>query len=56
MNRVRSLLENIWICKDTQKDEYYKIKHEIPLFQRFVREMLGWKLTKIGRASCRERV
>lgn len=44
MNRVRLLLENIWICKDTQKDEYYKIKHEMPQFQKFVREMLGWKL------------
>lgn len=44
MNRVRLLLENIWICKDTQKDEYYKIKHEMPQFQKFVRDMLGWKL------------
>lgn len=49
MNRVRTLLENIWICKDTQKDEYYKVKHEIPLFQKFVRELLGWKLINTER-------
>ena len=56
MNRVRSLLENIWICKDTQKDEYYKIKHEIPLFQRFVREMLGWKLINTERLLKLEKI
>lgn len=49
MSRVRSLLENIWICKDIQKEEYYKVKHEIPQFQRFVRELLGWKLINTER-------
>ncbi|MCM1568819.1 MAG: TIGR02678 family protein [Roseburia sp.] len=56
LNRVRSLLENIWICKDTQKDEYYKIKHELPLFQRFVREMLGWKLINTERLLKLEKI
>ena len=56
MNRVRSLLENVWICKDTRKDEYYKIKHEIPLFQRFVREMLGWKLINTERLLKLEKI
>lgn len=44
MNRLRTLLENVWICKDIQKDEYYKVKQEIPFFQKFVREQLGWRL------------
>lgn len=56
MNRVRSLLENMWICKDVQKDEYYKVKHEIPLFQRFVREMLGWKLINTERLLKLEKI
>ena len=49
MNQIRILLENIWICKDAQKDEYYKVKHEIPQFQKFVRELLGWKLINTER-------
>ncbi len=56
MNRVRSLLENLWICKDTQKDEYYKVKHEIPLFQKFIREQLGWKLVNTERLLKLEKV
>lgn len=56
MNRIRTLLENIWICKDIQKDEYYKVKHEIPLFQRFVRELLGWKLINTERLLKLEKI
>jgi uncharacterized protein (TIGR02678 family) len=44
MNEVRTLLENFWICKDGSKEDYYKVKRDIPLFQKFVREQLGWKL------------
>lgn len=44
MNEVRTLLENYWICKDDDKETYYKVKRDIPVFQRFVREQLGWKL------------
>lgn len=44
MNEVRTLFENFWICKDSDKETYYKIKRDIPNFQRFVREQLGWKL------------
>ena len=44
MNEVRILFEKFWICKDTDKETYYKVKREIPKFQRFVREQLGWKL------------
>lgn len=44
MNEVRTLLENYWICKDSDKEGYYRVKRDIPTFQRFVREQLGWKL------------
>ena len=44
MNELRTLLENFWICKDTDKDLYYKVKRDIPNFQKFIREQLGWKL------------
>lgn len=44
MNEVRTLLEQFWICKDSDKETYYKVKRDIPNFQKFVREQLGWKL------------
>ena len=44
MNEVRTLFEQFWICKDSNKEDYYKIKRDIPSFRRFVREQLGWKL------------
>lgn len=44
MNEVRTLFENFWICKDTDKETFYKVKRDIPNFQKFVREQLGWKL------------
>ena len=44
MNEFRTLLENFWICKDSDKETYYKVKRDISNFQRFVREHLGWKL------------
>lgn len=44
MNEVRTLLEQFWICKGSNKENYYKVKRDIPEFQRFVREQLGWKL------------
>ena len=44
MNEFRTLLENFWICKDADKELYYKVKRGIPNFQKFVREQLGWKL------------
>lgn len=44
MNEIRTLLENFWICRDSDKETYYKVKRDIPNFQRFVRELLGWKL------------
>lgn len=44
MNAVRTLFEKFWICKDTDKEDFYKVKREISMFQRFVGEQLGWKL------------
>ena len=44
MNEIRTLFERFWICKDTEKEPYYKVKREMLEFQRFVREQLGWKL------------
>lgn len=44
MNEVRTLFEQFWVCKDNNKEIYYKVKRDIPEFQRFVREQLGWKL------------
>lgn len=44
MDELRTLLEQFWICKDTDKETYYKVKRKIPDFQKFVREQLGWKL------------
>lgn len=44
MNEVRTLFEQLWICKDSSKEDYYRVKRDIPKFQRFVREQLGWKL------------
>ena len=44
MNEIRTLLEKFWICKDTDKESFYRVKHDIPVFQRFAREQLGWKL------------
>lgn len=44
MNEVRTLFEQFWICKNQDKETYYKVKRDIPKFQKFVREQLGWKL------------
>lgn len=44
MNECRTLLEQFWICKDSDKEQYYRVKRDIPNFQKFLREQLGWKL------------
>lgn len=43
-NAMRTLLERFWICKDADREEYYKAKRGLPSFQRFLGEQLGWKL------------
>ena len=44
MNEVRTLLEKYWVIRETDKEAYYKVKRDIPKFQKFVREQLGWRL------------
>jgi len=44
MNEIRTLLERFWICKDQDKETFYRVKKDIPAFQKFIREQLGWKL------------
>ncbi len=44
MDGLKLLLENVWICRDTQKEAYFRVKHELPDFQKFLREMPGWKI------------
>ncbi len=44
MNEIRTLLEEFWVCRENDREKYYRVKSEAPKFQRFVREQLGWKL------------
>ena len=44
MNEVRPLLEDFWVCREHDREKYYRVKSDAPKFQRFVREQLGWKL------------
>lgn len=44
MNEIRTLFENFWISKSSDKETYYRVKRDIPNFQKFIREQLGWKL------------
>ena len=46
MTTIDLLLNNYWIIRDRNKDDYYAIKHEIndKNVKRFIHEMLGWKL------------
>ena len=44
MNELRTLLEEFWICRDADKEEYYRVRRDVPNFQKFVREQMGWKL------------
>ncbi len=44
MNELRTLLEEFWVTRDGDREKYYRVKREVPAFQKFVREQLGWKL------------
>lgn len=44
MNEIVKLIENYWICRDQDRELYNKVKRDIPKFQKFAREQLGWKL------------
>lgn len=46
MSAISLLLDNYWIIRDINKEDYYSIKHELSNkdTMRFIQEMLGWKL------------
>ncbi|MBM6666567.1 TIGR02678 family protein [Lacrimispora saccharolytica] len=44
MDEIRTLLEEFWVSRDGDREKYYRVKREVPKFQKFVREQLGWKL------------
>lgn len=44
MSEIAALVEHYWIWRERDKELYNKIKRDIPTFQKFVREQLGWKL------------
>ena len=46
MSAISLLLDNYWIIRNTNKEEYYSIKHELSDKEtmHFIQEMLGWKL------------
>ena len=51
MNEVRTLLEEFWICKATDKETYYRVKRGIPEFQKFIREQLWMEAGSYGESS-----
>ena len=44
MSEITALVENYWICREQDRELYNKVKRDIPTFQKFAREQLGWKL------------
>ncbi len=46
MSAISLLLDNYWIIRSKNKQEYYSIKHELSNKEsmRFIQEMLGWKI------------
>lgn len=44
MNDARSLFENYWINKATDRELYNRTRRELAKCSRFIREQLGWKL------------
>ena len=44
MSEIVNLVTNYWICRDQDRELYNKVKRDIPRFQKFAREQLGWKL------------
>ncbi len=50
MSAISLLLDNYWIIRSKNKQEYYSIKHELSNKEsmRFIQEMLGWKIIHTG--------
>ncbi len=58
MSAISLLLDNYWIVRDKNKEEYYSIKHELSNKEtmRFIQEMLGWKLIHTDRLLKLEKI
>ena len=41
---IRLLLENFWLTRDENREEYYEIKDNRLKIERFFSEKAGWKL------------
>ena len=44
MNEVRTLLEQFWISRETDKETYFRVKRDIPRFRKFLQEQLSDKV------------
>lgn len=44
MNEIETILDNFWIIKERDKDEYYRIKDSLGNYKNFITEKLGYKL------------
>lgn len=58
MTTIEVLLSHFWIVKETDRDDYYAVKHDInnKNTKRFLENMLGWKLIHTERLLKLEKV
>lgn len=56
MNEMRTLIENYWINRSTDKELYNKTKRELTKYRKFVQEQLGWNLIANERIIKMEKV
>lgn len=58
MTTIELLLSHFWIVKETDRDDYYAVKHDInnKNTKRFLENMLGWKLIHTERLLKLEKV
>lgn len=47
MNEVRTLLEQFWISRETDKETYFRVKRDIPRFRKFCRNSLDGGLFRM---------
>lgn len=44
MNEVRTLMQQLWVCRDTERETYFQVKRDLPRCRKFIQEQLGWRL------------
>lgn len=44
MKEARELVMRYWINRATDRELYFRVKRELPLFRKFFTEQLGWRL------------